>query len=200
VSLLCFCGNSIAGPTGQERHEENKTRHQQSSANHIDRLNLLARVRTAAGRDPKAPCGAFTIPFGLGLICRQGSRGNRCGSPDCFIKIKYTNFEILFLLIVESSITFNIVKQAAQFVGFRPCLIDLRCLLPLRHTLRASGRILMFFPDGCHPLLHPTLLATHFCCAENWSDDAGRLEAKDAGDVVVAGKVMTSISASCRIA
>jgi hypothetical protein len=183
VSLPCFCGNSIAGPTDQERHEENKTRHPQSSGSHIDQLNLLACVRTAAGRCyPKAPCGALTIPFGLGLICRQANRGNPCGLPHCFIKIRYTNFEILFLLIIESSITFNIVKQAA-LVGF-PASIFNRFLVPV-----ASSP----YVEEQWPYLDvPSRRA--FCCAENWSDDAGGLEAKDARD----GKMMTSISASCR--
>jgi hypothetical protein len=35
-----------------------------------------------------------------------------------FHKNNIYELEILFLLIIESSITFNIVKQAARFVGF----------------------------------------------------------------------------------
>jgi hypothetical protein len=52
VSLLCFCGNSIAGPTGQERHEENKIRHPPTlpqGATIQKRLVVLLRYRSGWG-------------------------------------------------------------------------------------------------------------------------------------------------------
>jgi hypothetical protein len=81
-----------------------------------------------------------------------------------FHKNNIYELAILFLLNIESSITSS--RAICRISGVH--LIDF-CCLPRRHMLRSIARILMFFPDGYRPFLHPSFIRYAFCCAENWS-------------------------------
>jgi hypothetical protein len=56
--------------------------------------------------------------------------------------------------------------------------------------LRSIARIMMFFPDGCRPFLHPSFIRHAFCCAENWSIMQADLKRRMRETSFVAGKMM----------